>query len=281
MTSEHEKYWSSSYEERQSFLKELYNKRDATDPYATSRDGDQRELEISAIRKVLLNVAPGYMVDLGCGNGYTLISVAVDLAGWRMEGVDLSDKLIDGANTILEGSRSALKSELSFQCGDAIMFVKDIPAGTADVILTERFLLNLPGKDLQHAVIADIHRALRPGGLLLMCEASKTGFTELNRLRAAVGLEITAETSADNISAIRFDDEEIERHASSIGFQLVAKEGFSLFFAISRVFYPAMISPEAPKFNSKANKLARKIQESLPLQPGIGSNVLWTLRKMD
>ena len=63
------------------------------------------------------------------------------------------------------------------------------------------------------------------------------------------------------------------------GFELVRKDGFSYFFAMSRALHPALIAPQKPKFASKINDLARALQMQLPFTPGVGSNVLWVLRK--
>ena len=277
--NEHEQYWSIGEPERQRMLKEHYNLRDAGHPYATSRDGNQRELEITAIQKALQAITPGRLVDLGCGNGYTLIQIGKHLPGWEFDGIDFSEALIDGASRLLGAAQGELHTTPTFHCGDAIAFVESLADASVDVVLTERFLLNLPSQTAQMQMLKDVARVLKPGGHLLMCEASVDGLNELNRLRVGMGLAAIQETSQDNLSAIRFDDHAIEDFVRSIGFDLVSKEGFSLFFAISRVLHPALVSPDQPKFDALINDLARRIQELLPLTPGIGSNVLWVLKK--
>jgi SAM-dependent methyltransferase len=277
---DHANYWSSDNVDRQQSLKLIYDERNPIDPYATSRDGNQRELEIEAIRRALKNCSSGRLVDLGCGNGYTLISLARSLENWILEGIDFSEALIGGAAKLVEQNRADLLSLPSFLCADAVAHVQGLPQHSVDAFLTERFLLNLPSVEAQKDVIRDIHRALKPGGLLLMCEGSGAGFRELNRLRSAMGLAPTLETSADNISALRFEDAEIENFTcGELNFELIDKLGFSAFFTISRVLHPVLVAPQAPKFDAKINSLARDIQVQLPFQPGVGSNVLWILRK--
>jgi hypothetical protein len=115
-----------------------------------------------------------------------------------------------------------------------------------------------------------------------MCEGSRKGFLALNDLRLSIGLEEIAETSAENVSSMRFDDLEIERFVTEeVGFMLIEKLGFSMFFAISRVLYPCLISPMQPKFEARINSLAREIQENTPMTPGLGSNVLWVMQKTE
>jgi hypothetical protein len=146
-------------------------------------------------------------------------------------------------------------------------------------VLTERFILNLPTVDVQKSTIADIYRVLAPGGLFLMCEGSMEGLRGLNALRTGLGLDEILPSSADNLSSLRFEDEEIEAFAEETGFELLAKEGFSFFFAVSRALHPAMIKPRKPEFRARINDLARQLQEMMDPEPGVGSNVLWVLRK--
>ena len=277
---DHKRYWSLSVDERQSTLRNMYNRRNPLDPYATSRDHNQRELEIGAIFRALPDPPLNTIMDLGCGNGHTLLSIVKSIDEVKAIGVDFSDQLIGGARQLAIQLEDQLKTQPEFICDDAIAFTEGISSDSIDCVITERFLLNLPDEQAQHAEILEIYRILRPAGRLLMCEGSRDGFFALNHLRASMGLKEIAETSADNLSSIRFDDREIERFVTEeAGFELVGKLGFSTYFAISRALYPRLISPQPPKFGARINTLAREIQEQLPLQPGLGSNVLWVLQK--
>jgi len=275
--AEYECYWKGSAADRQALLKDLYNQRDALDPYATSRDFNARELEIEAIRRAL--PPAGHVIDLGCGNGYTAISLARGNERHTFTGIDFADRLIDGACRLAASERPPLARPPEFICGDAVAYLSQCATGSADAVITERFLLNLPGRDVQRAVIADCFRVLRPGGRLLMCEASDDAFNALNRLRVATGLPAIPGTSTDNVSAMRFDDAEVEGFAREVGFRLADKLGFSSYFVISRVLHPLLVSPLSPRFGAPINRLARIIQSHLPFAPGFGSNVLWVLEK--
>src|SRR5439155_20308136 len=128
---------------------------------------------------------------------------------------------------------------------------------------------NLPSEKTQKDVVADIFRVLKPGGKLLMCEASEKGFGELNDIRGKVGLETIEATSKENISAIRVKDKEFEDFVSDeLGFKLIGKYGFSDYFLLARVFHPLFVKPQSPRFDSKINEVARKIQEKLPFKAG-------------
>jgi ubiquinone/menaquinone biosynthesis C-methylase UbiE len=271
-------YRAASPTERQNILKDHYNKRSPTDIYATSRDYNLRELEIAAIKQCI--VQKGCMLDLGCGNGYTLLSLAKELKDFELTGVDFADELVAGAKSLLELNQDSLQSHPEFHCADAVKYIEQVPDHSLDYILTERFLLNMPDESTQHAVVREIYRALSPGGRFIMCEASNNGFRALNELRAKLGLEIILETSADNISALRFDDEAVEKFLiEDLGFDLANKLGVSTYFTISRALHPALIAPLPPRFGAKINSLAKDIQLQLPFDHGIGSNVIWVLDK--
>jgi len=275
---EYRRYWRMSDTGKQEFLKESFKRRESRDPYATSRDTNLRELEILSIRKHLRR--KGRVLDLGCGNGYTLISLARNLSELEMIGVDFVDDLIKGANELLRERMAELRSHPTFICADAVEYIKNCASASVDFVITERFLLNLPSVQWQEQVIREAFRALVPGGRFLMCESSDNGFSALNEIRAAVGLPAIAGTSKDNISSVRFNDAQIERFAGTeVGFSLKAKEGFSVYFLMSRVLHPLMVMPQQPRFDSRINALSRQIQENLPFRSGHGSNVLWVFEK--
>ncbi len=275
--SEYEQYWKGNEAERQTFIKRLYNERDAADPYATSRDFNLRELEIFAIRGAL--PPSGKVVDLGCGNGYTAISLARGEGDCSFVGIDFAERLIEGARTLCAAENPPPRRAPEFICDDAVAYLSRLAPESVDAVITERFLLNLPDPRVQQSVVQDCFRVLRRGGRLLMCEASSSGFAALNELRVACGLAAIEETSTDNVSAMRFADEQIEDFASAVGFRLLSRLGFSQYFIISRVLHPLLVQPLPPRFAAPINALARQIQLHLPLDPGIGSNVLWVLEK--
>ncbi len=273
---EHDEYWKADTKSRQARLRTLYDGRDPTDQYATSRDYNARELEISAIAA---HLPGGEILDLGCGNGYTLISLAARfVASTTFLGVDFSERLIEGANALLATAKVA--NVVKFICADAIEYIAGLAAASTDGVISERFLLNMPDDKTQRRVIREVFRVLKPGGHFLMCEGSMEGFRGLNALRKSVGLVEIEETSADNISAIRFEDSEIERFLTEdVGFRILQKLGFSTYFAVSRVLHPLLVAPERPRFRSKINDLARQVQLGMPFLPGVGSNVVWILEK--
>ena len=260
---DHRLYWAASPEERQQTLHDIYEKIDPLDPHATFRDHNLRELEIAALKKHL--TSKGSILDLGSGNGYTLLSMAEDL-DWPMTGVDFSPNMVAGSKTLRSGWPNPLKSQPEFLCADCIQYIAEAAENSQDYVLSARVLLNMPNRDTQHQIIRDVSRALKPGGRYLMCEGSATGFEALNDLRESVGLSRIPATSAENLSSIRFVDEEIETFVRDVGFSIVAKEGFNLYFIISRVVNPWLTAPDSPKFSAPINEIAGILQASQPMK---------------
>ena len=274
---EYQKYWSLGEAERQEFVRRSFEQRNALDTYATSRDAHLRELEIASLARYAAQAKT--ILDLGCGNGHTLLSLAKTIDA-DMTGVDFAQTLIDGAIALTEQRRPGLTREPAFVCGDAVKYVAGLSDSSVDCVITERFLQNLPSPEAQKEMVRSINRVLTPSGLLLMCEGSEDGFEGLNDIRATMGLSRIPATSPENVTAIRFRDSAIENFAAGIGMRLEAKVGYSTYFLISRVLHPLLAAPLAPRFDAPINQFAADIQRhARSWDPGYGSNVLWVFKK--
>lgn len=276
---EHARYPGLSDAEKQAFVRREFEERNPADPYSTSRDYNMRELEIEAIARQLESRPAASLLDLGCGNGYTLVSLARRLQGWSFTGIDFAKNLIAGALAMQAREPAPLTSDLDFVHADVIALLKATPDASIDYVLTERFLQNLPGVHTQKDTLSDVYRVLRPGGRLLMCEGSEPGFEQLNDLRAAVGLARIPATTRENVTAVRLQDDDVEAYLSALGFDLVAKEGFSAYFMVARVLHPLLVAPSAPRFDARINDQARRVQQHAPFTPGYGGSVLWVCEK--
>jgi ubiquinone/menaquinone biosynthesis C-methylase UbiE len=160
-----------------------------------------------------------------------------------MTGVDFVETLIEAAHNFRD-DETTLGSRPDFIHADAIKYLRTCDSRSVNYVITERFLNNLPSFQTQKDVILEVYRVLIPGGRLLMCEGSENGFEALNELRAALGLARIPARSKDNISAIRFKDAQIEDFVQSeVGFSLRSKDGFGMYFVISRVLRPVLVMP--------------------------------------
>ena len=105
-------------------------------------------------------VAPGELVlDIGCGAGGTTRDAATAAApGGHAHGIDLSPRLVE-----LARERAADVSNATFAVADAQ--VADLGAAGTDVVLSRHGVMFV---DDPAALLANLHRALRPGGRLAL-----------------------------------------------------------------------------------------------------------------
>jgi ubiquinone/menaquinone biosynthesis C-methylase UbiE len=256
-------YRSATRDERATIVRRIYEERDATNIYATSRDFNLRELEISFIKR---HFRGGRILDLGCGNGYTLISLARVIPG-DFTGIDFSPNLLDGAKQLLARFESELCSKPVFIQGD----VRDLPFSDSsfDTVISERCLLNLPTREDQELAIREAHRVLAPGGRFISVEGTEDGLGRLNRVRRLLGLDAIPSTARDNVSSLKFSEGTIESYFRQF-FHIEAKQSFGTYYLISRVVHPLLVAPESPRFDAKINTIARQVAEILPDVGGLG-----------
>ena len=249
-----ESYRAAQTDARAAMLRAEYDRRDGGAVYTTSRDFNLRELEGGFISE---HLGEGRVLDIGCGNGYTLISLARRLQA-EMVGVDFSASMIEGARALAELSPSELKGTLTFQQGD----VRALPFqdGSFDFAISERCLLNLPSREDQWQTIREIHRVLVDGGVYLMVEGTEDGLRRLNDARQAVGLEPIPSVSDSNFSSLKFDEDELREFLGDL-FTVAEVRYFGAYYLISRVLHPLLALPNSPSFAASINSKAREIEQ--------------------
>jgi ubiquinone/menaquinone biosynthesis C-methylase UbiE len=141
------------------------------------------ELEI---QELLKPVDDGDRVlDIGCANGFTTLQLAavkkVDVLG-----LDYIPGMIEQARLHLDSVRSSLAGRVSFEVGDIMALSQ--PAAAYDKVIVVRVLINLGSWDHQITAAREALRVLKPGGTLLLSEATVQGWTRLNAFRREWGL---------------------------------------------------------------------------------------------
>ena len=119
----------------------------------------------SAWRDVLLGSIPvhgGRVADLGCGTG--TLSILLAEAGFDVDGVDFSPKMIEVARAKL-GASARLSGNVSYRVADAAM--PPLESGTYDVVMCRHVLWALPDPV---AVLERWTRLLAPAGRLVLVE---------------------------------------------------------------------------------------------------------------
>jgi ubiquinone/menaquinone biosynthesis C-methylase UbiE len=105
----------------------------------------------------------------------------------RLRGVDYIPKMIEEARGRLAEMKDKLAGSVEFDVGD-ITQLKE-PSNFYDKVVVVRVLINLGTWERQLSGLRECIRVLKPGGLLLLSEATLQGWCRLNALRAEWGLE--------------------------------------------------------------------------------------------
>ena len=137
----------------------------------------RRELLTELLRLAAPEVrGPGKILDLGCGTGWWLRSLAeagVDPA--RLWGIEEQPARVEAARKAVPGAR--------IEAGDARAL--ELEDGSFALVLLFTVVSSLPTSDAVTAALAEARRVLQPGGLLLIYEPRVTN--PLNRNTRRLG----------------------------------------------------------------------------------------------
>jgi ubiquinone/menaquinone biosynthesis C-methylase UbiE len=152
-------------------------------PAASWSDKMAIELEI---REIFKRLADGdRILDVGCGNGYSTLQLAlqkrVDILG-----LDFIPEMIDQARITLQKVVNKLSGKVEFKVGDITAL--DEPSDAYDKVVVVRTIINLGEWDRQIKGLLECGRVLKPGGMLLLSEATLQGWNQLNSFRREWGL---------------------------------------------------------------------------------------------
>ena len=194
---------------------------------------------------------PLHILDVGCGNGYTLAKLCVNAASDHVKGLDFSEELLDIAH-----ARNLPNCELSR--GD----VRCLPFDdeTFDYAYTERCLINILAAKEQIAAIREIGRVLKSGGDYLMIECFTDGLVNNNKARTDCGLQPIAEAYHNRyleketiFAAVHNCFEVID--LNEFGDDVTLRSNFlSSYYFTARVLYPALLHQTEVVRNSEVAK---------------------------
>ena len=200
-------------------------------PSASWSDHPVIELEIA---ELLTHLADGDRVlDIGCANGYTTCRLAL---ARRLDaiGVDYIPEMIDQANARLDAEHPQLRDRVRFGVGDILAL--DQPEGAFDKVVVIRVLINLGARDRQRAGLLAALARVKPGGLLLLSEATVQGWQRLNAFRREWGLPDIPMPAFNNY----LDEEEVVRTAEPHADFVQMAHFASTYYVFSRVFKPLL-----------------------------------------
>ena len=151
---------------------------------AGTDDLNLKTLEIELLKGLFVDQEN--ILDAGCGNGVTALSIAEQDEQKRIIGFDYSP------NMISEATRNAEERDLNrrarFICQDLLKYDHSLQ-GRFDGIYTERSLINLDSLDDQKRALYSLAQYAKPGARLVLCESFIDGLEEINLFRHRAGIE--------------------------------------------------------------------------------------------
>lgn len=135
-------------------------------------------------------VGPARILDVGCGNGYTLKTVAEHIRNGGTAGrVNL---LGIEKNPDLRHLAQQMNAGLPVTITGGDIFRSEtlaVEAGSVDVCISQRVIINLMDPADQKAALKNLIGLVRPGGYLLFIECFETALENLNAARREFDLE--------------------------------------------------------------------------------------------
>jgi ubiquinone/menaquinone biosynthesis C-methylase UbiE len=207
------------------------------------------------------------ILDAGCGEGEgTLTYASVPRA--VVHAVDFSDTRLEKARERLIECKNVSFKQVDF------LGTYELDSDY-DIVVSQRFLINLMEWPLQQKVILDLMSRLKGGGRVLMLEGSRQGVDSLNELRAAWGLEPIPVKWHNRF----FDDEALLSFMRQQGYRLVDQDGLGTYFLLTRGIRPAL--DKTLNWDCEFNRLAAATNTDELL--GLGSRFsrlkLWVFQK--
>jgi len=219
------------------YWNERARKTDPASAQATTYDVFLRELEITKLKdKISAASLPhgSTVVDLGCGDGHSTVSLAAAFPTVRFIGMDWSEEMLALAEKRLL-AQSGLLDRVSFRLGDMRRLSTSVQADRFEVFLTMRSLINLTSSAEQYNTLAQIAEHLKAGGYYFGIENFVQGQNNFNRLRVAMGLPEIPVRWHNHF----FDEEEFLIEAAKFFDSVVIDNFSSSYYLATRVIYSA------------------------------------------
>jgi SAM-dependent methyltransferase len=233
---------------------------DGLSPDSTMADQRTRQIETDAIHAAFrVAKRPGDFaaVDVGCGNGYTLETLASAHPEARFVGIEHSPELRALAERRFAASRRA-----EIRAGD----IRDAGfAGveTFDFLVCQRVLINLLDAGDQARALDNIVRAVRPGGVLVFIEAFQSALDLLNAARGEFDLAPIPPAHHNlNLADSFFDRPDL---APVISGGVPPSNFLSTHYFVSRVLHPLLLGDRKFKRNAEFTRFF-----SEALRPAVG-----------
>jgi len=255
-------------------LKTRYDKfAESLDYKTTASDYQLRELEIDLGARYMRDGQR--VLDVGCGLGYGPLQYA-SRNMVEAHGIDYSEKMIEGATRLLKETKPALLGTIVLQHASVLQLPYE--TNSFDVVTSSRCLMALLDWELQQKALVEIHRVLKPGGLLVLMEGTFDGLDRLNKMRTRFGLEVIAADGKDRLFTLKFKEEDLLDFVKPL-YALEHTQRFGMYYFLARVVQPLLVAPDRPDYAHKLNEVAREIAKVVPDFEGLGHLAGFVLSK--
>jgi len=239
------------------------------DVKAVNFDPIEEELELYFLDTLIED--GGYVCDIGCGNGRTLLHLSRKKSKSKFYGIDFVEDMISVAE---EQKKMNGISNVNFYGADATSeSIKTMFNFKFDQVISKRLLINIKGKDKFKAV-ENIYSILKENGIYIMIECFIEPLDKINEIRKSLNLEEIKVKPFNEYLTFKFL-EEIEDL-----FEVKKKIDFeSLYYFTSRI-YNAYLSEGKPDYYALINKLAAKLTKmGVHAAEGYSPEIIFILEK--
>jgi SAM-dependent methyltransferase len=217
-------------------------------PASTMADEITRESESKAILQFVseslkIRPQPAVIMDVGCGNGYTLQRLSTTYSEQRFIGIEKSDELRS-----LAVSRFAEGNNVKILEGD-IRRPDFAEKESVDVLICQRVLINLLNEDDQKSALRNIVNVVASGGTLLFIEAFSSALANLNAARGE--FELTAIPPAHHNLYLADNFFELRQLKPWTSERLAPRNFLSTHYFVTRVLHPLHLGNKPLKRNSE------------------------------
>jgi ubiquinone/menaquinone biosynthesis C-methylase UbiE len=239
----------------------------------TASDYQLRELEI--------DTGAAYMhdgmitLDVGCGLGYAVTQYAQRFQ-MSCHGIDYSENMIAGARELQHSNYPAIEPRVHFR--HASVLELPYPDDHFDVVTSHRCLMALLDWSKQQSALREIHRVLKPGGVLVLMEGTFEGLERLNAARLQAGLAAIAPDGRDRLITLKFHEQDLLSFCRPL-FVHENTHRFGMYYFLTRIVQPLLVAPESPTYDHKLNAVARELARFFPDLNGMGHLVGFVLSK--
>jgi ubiquinone/menaquinone biosynthesis C-methylase UbiE len=246
---------------RRETLQEYWNREDVESMY----DKHLLNAEIELIKQRILPNTK--VLDVGCGEGEGTLVYSV-ITGVMIHAADFSETRLKKAAERLKVRENVVLKQVDFLAEYSL-------DNDYDIIISQRFLINLMEWRLQSKVLLGLGAMLKPGGRLVLLEGSKQGVASLNEFRAAWGLA-PIPVKWHNLF---FDDHVLIEFMQQAGFSLLEQDGLGTYFLLTRGIRPNL--DKEVNWDCEFNRLAatRKMEDLLRFDTQFSRLKLWVFQK--